>query len=563
MWFSCPTCRRDIDNLRGRSHLVVYCPGCGRGSRFRGGFWHGYLYAFLNHPILSYALLLFFAVPNFRRFHRGEAFLFWVFCTAAFVWVRSRVQKRAAFVEPHGAIPVDEAAGGVPPRVVPPSPTPAIVTTLAPPPPPRPRLSFLALLSVLVSGALALWGIVLSLPVSPEIPRTLADLLMEDRDGFDLALTIRDLTFSDFKVMVTVIPFVTAIALAGGFILLGIARAVVKARGRIGGSLLGWSAFLLVLAGVLTASGVVTGVANVRRWNSLSRGAAVEPDRAMEAMTRRILSDDTRFDERLVSLKATRELKPVEALIVLEQGIRVDDWLLSSVAMLESSRRIRLVARQGPEALASIESHMNDIFRTILATAPRGGSTALRTTAIHALGEVGPPRATEPLLLAIEHGVDRKGELSGQVLRPAGKTAVVGLERLLASSDEDVRYRARMALIEQRCPEAVPHLIQLMRVDPDWRYYGVQALKQVPPDRELVQALMTALECRPPRQLMDDLLGILERSVRALKKDFKAPDRRRFRSSEERANFWIEWWKDQNENLGLEKEVFPLEKRKS
>jgi hypothetical protein len=564
MWFSCPTCRRDIDNLRGRSHLVVYCPGCGRGSRFKGGFWQGYLYAFLNHPILSYLLLMMFTIPNIRRMDQGRGFLFWIFSTAAFLWARSRIQKSAGFVEPYGAIPMDEAAGGVPPRVVPPAPPAPVTFTAgaAPPVPSRPRVSFLAVLSVLLSSALALWGLVLSLPVSPEIPRTMADLLMEDLDGFHLAETIRNLTISDLKVAVTAIPFVTGLALAGGFVLLLVARTVVKARGKAGGNLLGWSVFLLVLAGVLTASGTVTGLANVRRWSALSRTAAYDPDRAMEAMTRRVLSEEARFDERLVSLKATRELKPAEALIVLEQGIRVDDWLLSSVAMLESSRRIRLVARQGPEAWAAIQNHVNDIFRSMLSTALRGGSRALRTATIESLGEIGPPRSTETLLLAIEEGVDRHGTVTGRALRPAGDAAVAGLERLLASTDQDVQYRARAALLELRCPAVVPHLMQLTAQDEDYRGYVAQALSEMPADRELVQALVHAIEHDPPKGLLSHLVSNVERCARALRSQFKLPDRRKFRSTDERASFWLEGWKDQQKDCGPEKDESLLEKKK-
>jgi len=349
MHFECPGCGESTPDVVAEGGKPVYCTQCGRGYRFIYGFFHRYLYFVFNHPILTYALLLVFALMLSRTFPGSQKLLYLVFYSV-FYWTLLRWSRRTyKYLEP---LPTGPLAAPHPPQhspILPASPPPPKAGSpsraeQASLPVQKTRLPFFTvtvfLLNLLLFPAALFVGFV-SLQAVAEL---LLDLIHGSGGGSDLIDFLSEMHLGHFRegiALYSVVVVLTSLFFLGVNIL---SLSVVRARQGHGKELVIWSFIFWIVSTLLMGSQIVSGWNMITDWQSQEKQILSKPDRALELATNPL--------SQWTQLHAwRRNPKPKLTLFffenILNNKISVDHryaWVTRGLAIDLASRTIRDIA---------------------------------------------------------------------------------------------------------------------------------------------------------------------------------------------------------------------------
>ena len=398
MRFECPGCGEVTPDVVAEGGKPVYCTQCGRGYRFIYGFYHRYLYFVLNHPLLTYALLLVFALILSKSFPGGMKLLYLTFFTVFYWTVVRWVQRSHKYLE---QLPTGPNAASVP-AFTPPSPPaagfprPVSAVPRTPSPPPRRKsalrpgilvIGVFLLNLVLFPGALLFGAVSLT-----AIGDLLLDLIHGTGGGNELVRFLSGLNLDHFRAAVALYSLVVVFT---SLFLLGInilAFSFVRARKGRGKELVLWSFVFWFLTTLLLGSQVVAGFHEIADWRRQ------EQEVQSGARGPYNLEIDARTQWKLLHAWRTR----AEAANALAHYTRVlsgkqtfekrHGWMIRGLAMELAVQVIKDQALAWDQVdeprKASLLRHADEVCLLILKASRHDPDPAVRTCAVHSLRRV-------------------------------------------------------------------------------------------------------------------------------------------------------------------------------
>jgi len=208
-----------------------------------------------------------------------------------------------------------------------------------------------------------------------------------------------------------------------------------------------------------------------------------------------LLSEERYFVREQASFALGRIGQPAIEKLIDMSGSGVPATRQAAVAGLgvacgEVARQARLAQDQSPNSAEPPE-----VARAIgtLLNSMKDSSVAVRTAAVHALGDTGSPRAIEPLIGLLK---DESSTLRGEASVALGNLHAVAVPALISALSSDkpsTRKLAAQALGETGSKEAVPALIRLVTTDLSGaRGEAIEALGKLG-DTSAVDAILSAM----------------------------------------------------------------------
>jgi hypothetical protein len=285
MRFECPGCGETTPDVVAEGGKPVYCTQCGRGFRFIYGFYHRYLYFVFNHPVLTFALLLIFALMLASSF-RGPLQLLYLAFYTVFYWTVFRwVQRSHKYLEtlptgPDVARDSPHAPKSAPPRPAPltgarpPKTEPPLIAAPkvgVPVAPKTPRLSFFAVGAFILSLIVFPFALFAGFASLPAVTGLLLSLVHKTGGAGDFVDFLVDLDLASFRTVVAVYVFgvvLTSLFFLGLNIL---ALSVVRSRKNRGKELVIWAFVFWFISTLLLGSQVVSGFHVMTDWQAQER----------------------------------------------------------------------------------------------------------------------------------------------------------------------------------------------------------------------------------------------------------------------------------------------------